>query len=144
MEQSSGQVKPGYPLLEPGDFSFDVHDVKLYAPTEHLSKQPRDSVPASLLKLGREFVEVTNEESLKQQFLDTAKTVLHDHRLSNGEMVILNTVATIYERCDRLLRKRGDDTKFRETLIKNEATVRYVICDPIMEMFCEMEKLKVI
>ena len=46
------------------------------------------------------------------------------------------------ERCDRLRSSGGTAT--REEVIRNEATLRYTIGDPIMDMFCDMEGLKVI
>ena len=93
-------------------------------------------------KLGEDFIEVTDEDYLKTQFIEKAKEVLSDYKSSNGDRMISKTVCAVYERCDRLRSSGGTAT--REELIRNEATLRYAISDPIMDMFCDMEGLKVI
>ena len=139
MEEES---PPPQSLLEPEDFSFETKDVNLYAPTEKLSRKGQHTVPASSLKLGEDFIEVMDEDYLKTLFIEKAKEVLSDYRSSNGDWMISKTVCAVYERCDRL--RSSGTTVTREELIRNEATLRYAISDPIMDMFCDMEGLKVI
>ena len=133
---------PPYRLLKPEDCSFETTDVTLYAPTKQLSEKGQHTVPASALKLGEDFSEVTDEDYLTTHFLAKAQEVLSDYKSSNGDRMIAQAVSAVYERCDRL--RASSDTATREALIRNEATLRYAIGDPILDMFCDMEGLQVI
>ena len=133
---------PPHRLLKPKDCSFETNDVTLYAPTKQLSGTGQHTVPASALKLGEDFSEVTDEDYLKTHFIEKAKEVLSDYKSSNGDRMIAKAVCAVYERCERL-RLRGV-TATREDLIRNEATLRYAIGGLIMDMFCHMEGLQVI
>ena len=133
---------PTVGFLKPKDCSFETNDVTLYAPTKQLSGKGQHTVPASALKLGEDFIEVTDEDYLQTHFIEKAKEVLSDYKSSNGDRMIAKAVSAVYERCDRLRSSGGTAT--REDLIRNEATLRYAIGDPIMDMFCDMEGLQVI
>ena len=133
---------PPHRLLEPEDCSFETTDVTLYAPTKQLSGKGQHTVPASALKLGEDFSEVTDEDYLKTHFIEKAKEVLSDYKSSTGDLMIGQAVCAVYARCERLRSSGGTAT--REDLIRNEATLRYAIGDPIMDMFCDMEGLQVL
>ena len=122
---------------------FDGLELKAIGPTSTLA-ETRDAMPASSLKMEDHFSYKEDAGGILNIFKENFKSQLErlEEEQSNCEAVVRESamcIAKIYSNCFRLL---SSDTCYSNR-IKNEATLRFVLGDPIMVMICNAGNLKV-
>ena len=118
---------------------FDSLELKVIGPTKILAER-KTKLCASSLKVGVHFAyrPAVPLRRVKEEIKLSVKSL----QQLRCEDVIKNSTKCeykIYENSARLL----SDDKHHSKRIKNEAILRYVLGDPIMEMMCDSGNLKV-
>ena len=122
---------------------FDNLELKVVGPTKKLS-ETRGKLCASSLKTGEHFAHKKSDDvaGVLSEVKKLMKSSLESMPLRNCVDAVRSSAKcewTIYDNSARLL--CNETPHFKR--IKNEAALRYVLGDPIMEMMCDSGGLKV-
>ena len=134
---------------------FQDVDVELVAPCSVLDASGKaQRMRASSLMIGEHFETITNDSVSVDQFKRAVLKGIPREFTRNGDKVntkfyalqraVVKCCSRVYEKCDNLLVRRHQTYESRLHAIVNESTLRYTIGDPVMEMICGLEGLKVI
>ena len=123
---------------------FDGLKLRAIGPTELLAVPTGKKLCASSLKVGEHFCRRIDSDDALKEFKEAMKLSL---KSLEDQQFKYEAVAREGSRCqtkiyDHSARLVSSDKRYSDR-IKNEAALRYVLGDPIMEMICDAGNLKV-